>query len=287
MTLARNVARFVMAARQSARVNLMTTLEYRGAFLIWVLTDVLAPLISLRVWLVVADATGAGSSGASGTGGAGGGLPLDRGQLITYFLLVSVCSTATISWLIYLLPEGIRQGTLSVQLLRPASPVASYLGNNLGEKAVRLLLLVPVVTASGVPLGLHRHLPAEPGTWVLFGLAMLLAAALSFLLDLVVCSAAFWLQDVWGLSNTVSLLERLLQGKLVPLALFPAWAQGALEAQPFRYTLSFPLEILTGSVSPAGVVRGFAWSIGYCGVVWLVSCLLWRRGLRAYSAAGA
>jgi ABC-2 type transport system permease protein len=109
----------------------------------------------------------------------------------------------------------------------------------------------------------------------------------AFLLDLLVCSTAFWLQDVWGLRSAVNLAERFLNGGFIPLALLPPWLLGPAQALPFRYTLSFPLELLTGTISGEAVARGFAWQAGYAVGLYLLYRVQWHFGLRAYTASGA
>ena len=161
------------------------------------------------------------------------------------------------------------------------------MGNNLGEKIVKLPLLLPLVALVALFFWADLRLPNQPRDWLLFALALPLAATVAFLLDFVIGSLAFWMQDVSGLVRLKNLVGALLAGQLVPLALFPPEAAGFLEAQPFRYTLSFPLELLTGSLAPVAIVRGFAWQVGYCVGLWAFYRLLWRYGLRSYSAAGA
>ena len=256
-----------------AKLNMMGELEYRVAFLIWVVEDVLGALISLGVWLAVLEHSER--------------LPLDRAQLVTYFLAQGLVASCTNAWLIYFVPEEIRDGHLSQKLLRPVPPMAHWVANNLGEKALRLLLHVPVVCAVGACFHADLRLPGDGWTWVLAVIAVLLAAAVAFLLDLLIVLTAFWFQDVWGLNNAFRLGKRFLNGRLIPLALFPAWLAGAVEAQPFRYTLSFPLEVLTGSLTPDAVARGFAWQVGWVIGLYLLYRVQWRYGLRAYSAVGA
>ena len=256
-----------------AKLNMMGELEYRAAFLIWIVEDALSSFISLAVWLAVAEHSSR--------------LPLDRSQLFTYFIAQGIVHTCTMSWLLYLIPENIRDGHLSQKLLRPVPPMAHWIANNLGEKALRLLMQVPLVCAVGLFFRAELRLPGDVWTWALVVIAVLLAAAVAFLLDLLVTSMAFWLQDVWGLSGGFSLAERFLNGRLIPLALFPAWLAGAVEAQPFRYMLSFPLEVLTGSLTPDAVARGFTWQVGWVIGLYLLYRIQWRYGLRAYSAVGA
>ena len=256
-----------------AKLNLMGELEYRGAFLIWIVGQLLSSFVSLAVWLAVLEHSTH--------------LPLDRAQLFTYFIAQGLVHTCTISWLIYLIPENIRDGHLSQKLLSPIPPMAHWIANNLGEKGLRLMMEVPIIVLVGFIFRHELRLPDDVWTWVLVVLAVLLAAAVAFLLDLLVTSMAFWLQDVWGLQGAVFFAERFLNGRLIPLALFPAWLGGVVEAQPFRYMLSFPLEVLTGSLDAAGIARGFAWQVGWSLALYALYRVQWHYGLRAYSAVGA
>jgi ABC-2 type transport system permease protein len=254
-------------------MNVMSTIEYRAAFFVYMVNVVATPLISLLVWLTVSE--------------QGVALPYDRGQFVTYYVLLSVVSMLTSTWLAPFVAEEIRLGGLSPWLLRPAPYVANLAANNVGEKIVKLPLLLPLAALVALFFRADLRLPADPPGWLLFALALPLAAAVAFLLDFVIGSLAFWMQDVIGLVRLKNLVGAFLAGQLIPLALFPPEAAGFLEAQPFRYTLSFPLELLTGSLTSAAVARGFAWQIGYCAGLWACYRLLWRYGLRSYSATGA
>ena len=255
------------------RMHLMRGLEYRGEFLVHMANSVAGPLISLMIWLTVS------SQGVQ--------LPYGRQQFVTYYLLVSVVGMLTGAWSEYMVATTIRLGTLSPWLLRPVPYVFNDLANNIGEKMVKLPLQLPFVALLALAFRADLHLPAEPGRWLLFGLALLLAASIAFLLDFVLGSLAFWLEDVGGLIRVKNLLGTFLAGGLVPLALFPRGLSGFLDAQPFRYTLSFPVEILTGSLSSVALTQGLAWQTAYCVLLGLTYHLLWRSGLRLYTATGS
>ena len=265
--------RSVAVALYDAKLTFLASLSHRATFFLWLFTDLTGALVSLGVWLAVSESAR--------------GLPMDRSQLVTYFVTRALVSTFVISWLVHLVPDNIREGHLSVRLLRPVTPLAHFIGDNLGQKAVRLLLLAPITLAALLVFGAELRLPHAPLTWVLFALAVALAAAVAFLLDMVVTSLSFWLTDVWGIESAFRLGERFLDGGLIPLALFPPWLLGVARVQPFRYTLSFPLEILTGSLPPDQVLPGFAWQVGYVVSLYALYRLEWRYGLRAYSSAGA
>lgn len=254
-------------------IDVSRTLEYRGAFVVYMFGTVAGPTISLLVWLTVS------ANGAR--------LPYDRGQFVTYYIALSFVSMLTATWLAGFLAEDIRLGKLSAWLLRPAPIVSGYIGNNVGEKIVKLPILLPMVAVVAIFFRTDLHLPTSPRAWTLFALSLPPAAVVSFLLDYLTGSLAFWVQEIRGLLRTKWLLAGFLSGQYVPLALFPGWASGFLAAQPFRYTVSFPLELLTGELSDAAVARGFTWQVAYCAGLWLAYRVVWRYGLRAYAAVGA
>jgi ABC-2 type transport system permease protein len=258
---------------QWTRVNVMMTMEYRTGFFIYMANLVIQPAISLLVWLAVGDA-------------AGDQLPVERTQLVTYYVLMGLVAMLTGVWTAEYLADDIRTGALSQVLMRPAPAMLEQIGNNLGEKVVKAGLLLPLLVALGWVFRESLALPTSPARWALFGAAVALAAALSFLMNYVLGSLAFWLQDVSGLLALEDLLDKLLAGRFIPLVFLPSALGPLLVAQPWRYTLSFPLEVLTGQLDAAGVAQGFAWQIGWLLAVWLAYRLVWRYGLRTYAAAG-
>lgn len=255
------------------KMNVMLTLEYRVGFFIAMINLVLNPTIALLVWLTVSE--------------SGVPLPYDRGQFVTYFVLMALVSLATQTWTAEYVEQDIRDGDLNKSLLRPAPNILHYVANNLGEKVVKLGLLLPPVLLVGLVYRDALQLPTSPSRWLLFGVALVLASALRFLLDYSLGSLAFWLQDVSGVLSLERLLYGLLAGRFVPLAFFPPELTGLLEALPFRYLLSFPLELLTADLPPAALARGFAWQAAYVLGALAAYRAVWRYGLRAYAATGA
>jgi ABC-2 type transport system permease protein len=252
--------------------NLALTLAYRGGFLILMLSTVISPLISLLIWRTVLD--------------HGVRLPLDRPQFVTYYVLLGLVSMLTGVWEAPYTAEAIRLGRLSPELLRPAPVILQPIANNVGEKIVKLPLLLPIVAGVALLFADDFSLPTAPLAWLLFLFSLPVAAAINFLLDYLVGLLAFWLDDVGGLIRVLGLVRGFLAGRLVPLALFPPALGPLLDAQPFRYTLSFPLEVVTGALDADALLRGFAWQ-----VVWLLVLIgayrvVWRRGLRLYSSVG-
>ena len=106
-------------------------------------------------------------------------------------------------------------------------------------------------------------------------------------LDILIGSLAFWFEDVQGFIRAVGVIVPVLSGAVVPLALMPPALAEVTAVQPFRFMVSFPMEVLLGGVTGTPVVGGFALQVGWLVVFVLLARGVWRRGLGSYAAAGA
>jgi ABC-2 type transport system permease protein len=81
-------------------------------------------------------------------------------------------------------------------------------------------------------------------------------------------------------------VSAVLSGYLVPLDLFPQAVQRIALLLPFRFLLSFPVELMLGKQTPqhALALLGAQWL--YVAAALLATNLVWRAGLRRYSAYG-
>ncbi len=251
--------------------ELTVTLTHRAWVVLLQLGGVVPPVVSLVVW------TGAIAQGATP--------PVPPDRIVTWFVLVAVVSMVTSSWTAAFLAEDIRTGGLSIWLVRPCPALAHLVANNVAEKAVKIVVLLPMVAGLGVVFRAQVTLPRDPAVWLAAMAALVCAGILTFALDVLIGCLAFWFEDVEGVQSLVLLVQRLLSGAVVPLMLLPGPVQEALRFQPFRFTLSFPLEILTGS----GVAERADWlaMLGWTGAAVAAVMLVWRLGVRRYEAAGA
>src|SRR5207245_378565 len=119
-------------------------------------------------------------------------LPLDRSQFVTYYVLLGLVSMLTGVWQAPYTAEKIRLGRLSPDLLRPAPVILQPIANNLGEKIIKLPLLLPIVAGVALLFGDDFRPPTDPLAWLLFALSLPAAAAINFLLDYLVGLLAFW-----------------------------------------------------------------------------------------------
>jgi ABC-2 type transport system permease protein len=86
-----------------------------------------------------------------------------------------------------------------------------------------------------------------------------------------------------GINDT---LVFLLAGQAAPTALLPGFLRQAAEVLPFRYMLGFPVEVLSGKLDPSEILLGFIYQIVWITAVLLLHNVVWKKGVRHYTAVG-
>lgn len=255
------------------RTSIIDTLAYRGDIFLFTLSSAIQSIVVLAVWLAVIS--------------SGGDAPLSRDEFIRYFLSLMFIGLWTSSWAAPFISDLIRLGKLSSFLLKPAPYLMFFqVGNNFGEKFLKSFYLLPLVAGLGILL--KASFPTMTSSnLIFFVISWILAAILTFLIDMTIGLSAFWLEESHGINETYSFLYHFLSGRIIPLFVLPGWIQSPAFLLPFRYQLSFPLEIFLNKLSTGEIVNGLMLQITYVAVVIIFLRFLWKRGLRKYSAVGA
>ena len=95
---------------------------------------------------------------------------------------------------------------------------------------------------------------------------------------------AFWLEETWILRVMIMMITAFFSGAIIPLDLFPPQLVDFLNYTPFPYLTFYPIKIFMGEFSNLSIpyaVLSF-WIV----VFMIINHLLWRRGLKLYTAAG-
>lgn len=242
--------------------------EYRAEIALWALSGLL-PFIMLALWRQAP---------------AGAALGLGPGGLDRYFLSAYLVRQFSVVWVVFAFEEDALLGRLSPYLLQPLHPLWRYVAAHLAEQLTRLpfAALIAAVFFAFNPGGFW--VPSV-GQFLLAWLATLAAFAIGFLLQSLIAALCFW-------SEKASALERLLfvpflfvSGLLAPLAAFPEAVRAAARWTPFPWLIDFPARLLAGL--PVNPLVGFAAQAAWIAVLLPLTLLLWRSGVRRYTAMGA
>ena len=258
-----------LAAEFRACWNLV--IEYRLQVLIWILTIVL-PLIMLAGWLSIAESGPVGS--------------YDKTAFIAYYLAALIVRNMTGMWFIWEMDSEMRLGTLSFRLLKPMDPMVHFMAIALSSRPLRMLLLAPIAIAAVLWIP-NLNWASDPLTLVLFVASLVGAWAILFLMQYTIGLTGFWITRTIGVNDAWFFTYSLASGYLVPLDLYPPLVQSVLQYLPFRYTMSFPIEILTQKLTVSATLAGIGLQWFWVVIIYGVCRWVWRRGLVRYSAVGA
>jgi ABC-2 type transport system permease protein len=254
------------------RVGLAETVAYRAEFVVWMLTTTL-PLVMLALWTSVA------SEGAFAQ--------FQSRDFVAYYLVTLVVRNLTGSWVVWQINDEIRRGALSMRLLRPLHPFASYAASHLSAVPLRAVIVLPVIVVLFLSSA-RDVIVTDPASLAWLAASLAGAWFLSFFLMVLLGSLAFFVEKSMALFDVYLGFYTLLSGYLLPLALMPPWVRDVAEWTPFRFMLSLPVEIATGAHAGGGSIGalvGVQWA--YAGAVYLVAAAVWRAGVRHYEAYGA
>lgn len=259
--------------RQLIHTSLAAMLQYRVALLIWLIGQVLGPVIYLVVWSTVSAASG---------GTVGG---YTSGDFAAYFLVLMVVGHLTYTWIMYEYDYRVREGTLSAALLRPIHPIHADIADNLASKAISTPFIL--LLALGLGLIFHPSFTFVPWATAAFVPVIGLAFMLRFFVEWTLAQAAFWTTRVSAINQLYFLAMLFFSGELAPLSLMPAPVQTIAALLPFRWMISFPVELLLGKLTPSQTLAGVTAQALWIGLSYLLLRVVWRAGVRQYSAVGA
>jgi ABC-2 type transport system permease protein len=259
--------------RVQLRTWLVIQMQYRASMAIWMIGRVVQPVIYLVVWSTVAQSRG---------GDVGGFTTAD---FAAYFIVLMLVNQATFTWVMWEYDYLIRQGALSFMLLRPLHPIHKDIAENISYKILTMVVILPTVAA--LTLIFRPALPWVPWAVRAFVPALLLAFALRFLFEWTLALAAFWTTRVSALNQMYFVAMLFFSGQIAPLELFPAPVQAVAALLPFRWMVAFPVELALGRLAPADALRGLATQAVWLLLTWGLMTVVWRAGVRRYSAVGS
>ena len=254
---------------QLLRTGFAEAVAYRAEFLIWMFSTNM-PLVMLAIW--AAAARSGPVSGYSQEGFA------------AYYLATLLVRLMTGAWVVWEMTMEIRQGTLALRLLRPIHPLLQWSADNLAAIPMRGVVAIPV---AAVLLYIARaELSHDWFSWLLLFPALLGAWLLYFLVQAIIGTFALRFESAASLFDAWLGFSNILSGYLVPLDLFPRAVRAVAVVLPFRFQLSFPVELMLGRWSRSEALELLVAQWAYVALFLGLARVAWRSGLRHFAAYG-
>lgn len=254
--------------------SLLQQMQYRVANLLWIIAMIVEPVIYLVVWQTVAREQG---------GTVGGYTP---GDFAGYYIVWTLVRHMNIALTPYEFEDRIQRGTLSPMLMRPIHPFHMDLGGFFGMKIVPIFIWMPVAAVLWYAFQPTIH----PAPWQVaaFAVAIVTGFLMRFVLLWALGLATFWITKVSALFEAYFGAEIFLSGRMVPIALLPSWMQTISAWLPYQWAFGFPIELGMGKITKVEVVLfGFGMQALWTLIGAILLTIMWRAGVKKYSAVGA
>jgi ABC-2 type transport system permease protein len=251
-------------------IGLKEAIAYRAEFVVWMLTMTM-PLVMLAITSAMAR------EGAVGR--------FDPDAFTAYYLATLIVRQMSGSWVVWEMIREIKEGTLSLRLVRPMHPLVGYSAESLAAIPMRALVSLPLAAIALAVVGAER-LTHDWVVLLCFGASIVGAFVLNFAVSATVGVLGLFLESsiaIWELWLGGFMI---FSGYLLPLELFPPWLERLARLLPFPYLQAVPVEILTGVHGRASALRALGWQWGYATVAVLLLLSLWKRGIRRFQAYG-
>jgi ABC-2 type transport system permease protein len=256
------------------QVNWAEQWQYRANLMMYMLYDLISPVVYLAVWRSVATAHGDVSG-------------LNANDFTLYYMALLLVGKLTGDITIHILAYKIQDGTLSSELLRPAHPVlTNTLMYNIAFKVLSLIAMVPIWLV--LFLLFRPDFSSVSASNLLLGLpAVILGFLLNFLYGATLTSIAFWTTRIYSLAEFMWAFSWIMGGIFVPLELLPAFARQIALLLPFQLSAYFPVQLILGKLDNTQVWQNFLLQGIWLLIFSVAFRQVWRAGLKQYSAVGA
>jgi ABC-2 type transport system permease protein len=264
--------RYIEFYLASMRISILQQIQSRVANYFYMIGMIAEPVIYLVVWSTIAKQQG----------GAVGGYTAST--FAAYYIVWTLVRNMNIVFTPYGWEWRIREGNLSMELMRPMHPIHNDIAYFAGWKFVVILLWLPL--AAFLSWIFKPTFDINLMEVVVFFLAIWGAFLIRTMLLSLLGMITFWTTRVSAIFELYFGLELILSGRLVPMTLMPSWVQNLSNYLPFKWTFFFPIEALVGNLSAQELWMGILMQIFWITLGASLLSLVWRAAIKQFSAVG-
>jgi ABC-2 type transport system permease protein len=179
----------------------------------------------------------------------------------------------------------IRDGSVAYELARPIDLFGLWYMRCISARAAVLALRAPpILLIAWLVFGLQG--PVSTTALGLFLLSIVGAILLSAVTVALCTISLMWTVSGEGISRLLPPLIFVLSGIIIPLPLFPRWAQPILNAMPWRGLIDVPFRIYLGNLNTSQALMGLMQQGVWIGLFILLGHWLVGRGVRRLVVQG-
>jgi ABC-2 type transport system permease protein len=208
-------------------------------------------------------------------------------EMIAYLLLVHISRMfSSMPGLAAGIALDIREGTLKKYLLQPIDMLSYLLTYRVAHKIAYIVTsFLPYAVLFFICRSYFERFP-DAQTLAAYFVSLVLAFLVGYYFEACIGMIGFWMLEVTSLLYIVNTLNFFISGQMFPIDLLPRPVVRVLKLMPFQYMAYFPAAVFLGKIKGEALWHGLlseaAWALG----LYLLARILFRVGLRRYSAYG-
>ncbi len=207
-------------------------------------------------------------------------------QIIAYTFLAGLVARIVRTGFEYEIMDDVKNGRFSKFLVQPVGYFPYRLANFFGQKIPSTGMILVILAVTLVGLGAFGAITLHLGRIALFLAIMVLAMTLNFLIFYCISAIAFWIVEIGFLFEGFRIVIVLLSGGIFPLEVFGRHFVAITNFLPFKYTVNYPINVLSGKIAGDEIALGV---VVQC--LWIAACIvladrMWRAGSKRYIAVG-
>lgn len=255
-------------------LSLETAMEYRADFFLSLISTVFPIILQLYLWTAIYSAPAGVDNGYTFQ------------QMILYTLLAGLTAKLTASGFEYEINQDIKDGGLNKYIVKPVNyfiyRMTAFMGGKVPAACILSVIMATMFLLVRTVLGFQL----EPGRILGYVVTLALAMLLNFVIYFTIAMLGFWITEISKMFGTIQIVLLVISGGIFPLDIFGSVIQTVTKYLPFQYTTQFPVDLLNGRLSWQQAFNGLGFQIGWILVFIILSCYLWKSGLKRYVAVG-
>lgn len=220
---------------------------------------------------------------------SGGGIikGFSLNEMITYVLVGNLFATTTKNFLPSLISRDIKEGRLSMFLVKPISYIKYVFINEIGRAGFITLLSIGSL---GLIIFFYLDRVIFNTDWryiILIILMVFLALIIELLIGFLIGTIAFWSEEVEGVQSTADRVKRFFAGGYFPLSLLPVTLATISTYLPFGYSFFVPAQLYLKKIDLHAGIMGLGIQIIWIFLLSIILSIVWKKGLKRYEATGS
>ena len=180
--------------------------------------------------------------------------------------------------------NSIKNGKINTSLIKPYDIV---LGQCVQEQAWKALSIIVSIPITFVIFYLFRniiHISLSFEQLILLIISLILGGINFALTEALVGISAFWVTEIWPITQVNDIMQSLFGGRYVPLMLLPVPVLFLSNILPFKYMFYVPLSILLSKTLNPLLDIGIQFL--YIFILFGIYKIVWKSGIKKYESVG-